>query len=147
MHDSAIGPFARLWIRWLWTRWPAASAEHSDSSPAITVAQMIRASCCAFAPGVSAFAPCTPRIFRHADCAGNDVPPPTVPTSMQGIVTDMYKSFPSFMLMSARNRAILPLHEGDAIRALDILRWILAGREVNRCQNVRCVGIESANRS
>jgi hypothetical protein len=31
----------------------------------------------------------TPSICRHADCVGRCVPPPTVPTSRDGIVTDM----------------------------------------------------------
>lgn len=39
--------------------------------------------------------PFTPNMSRHADCAGSCVPPPTVPISIEGIVHDMYKSFPS----------------------------------------------------
>lgn len=53
----------RLWVRWLFTKCPAASAESSDSSPAITVAQTIRASWLAFSPGVSGFGPYTPSIW------------------------------------------------------------------------------------
>lgn len=51
-----------LWIMWLLTRWPAASAAIRDSSPAITVPHTIRASCRAFSPGLSLHAPWTPSI-------------------------------------------------------------------------------------
>ena len=51
----------RLCLRWLRTRWPSASADMSDSSPASTVAATIRASCFEFSPGVWGWEPRTPR--------------------------------------------------------------------------------------
>lgn len=50
---------------WLLTRWPAARAAMSESSPARTVAHTTRASCRAFSPGHSWLAPCTPSIWIH----------------------------------------------------------------------------------
>ena len=82
----------RLCLRWLFTRWPAARADINDNSPANTVAHTIWASCLAFSPGVSELLPLHPSICKHADWALNIVPPPTVPTSIQGIVQVIYKS-------------------------------------------------------
>jgi len=50
---------------WLLTRWPAASADIRESSPASTVAQTTLASCRALSPGHSWQAPCTPSICTH----------------------------------------------------------------------------------
>jgi len=46
-----------LCCKWLFTRWPAASADISDSSPASTVPHTMRANLFAFSPGHSLFAP------------------------------------------------------------------------------------------
>ena len=45
---------------------------------------------------LSVAGPATPRRSRQAFCAARWVPPPTVPTSMDGIVQLMCKSIPSF---------------------------------------------------
>lgn len=58
---------------------PAASALMSESSPAITEAQTIRASCRAFSPGVSGCGPAMPSICSIAFCGERMVPPPMVP--------------------------------------------------------------------
>merc|ERR1719419_163608 len=60
----------------------------------MTVAQTTRASVAALDPGDSLLDPCTPRIFRQAACGGRTVPPPIVPTSMEGIVQLMKRSSP-----------------------------------------------------
>lgn len=46
-----------LCCKWLFTRWPAASADMSESSPASTVPHTMRANLLAFSPGHSLFAP------------------------------------------------------------------------------------------
>ena len=58
---AAVGAWERLWVMCALTRWPAARAEHNESSPARTPAATILASCCAFLPGVVGWAPRTPR--------------------------------------------------------------------------------------
>lgn len=73
------------------TRWPAASAEHKLSSPARTAAATIRASCRALSPGLVGWEPRTPSISSMADCASRIVPPPIVPTSMEGIDTAIWR--------------------------------------------------------
>lgn len=85
----------RLCFRWDLTRWPALRADMRESSPASTVPQMIRARVLAFSPGFSRCGPWTPNILRQAAWAGRIVPPPTVPTSREGIVQEMKRSFPS----------------------------------------------------
>lgn len=62
-----VGGAERLCAMCALTRWPAASAEHSDSSPASTVAAMTRASNRAFSPGVTGWAPRTPSMSSMAD--------------------------------------------------------------------------------
>mmetsp|Transcript_4498 Transcript_4498/g.17711 ORF Transcript_4498/g.17711 Transcript_4498/m.17711 type:complete len:220 (+) Transcript_4498:914-1573(+) len=56
---------------------------------------MARAKACALVPGAfGAFdAPAQFIASRHARCAGREVPPPTVPTSRLGMVTDMSRAF------------------------------------------------------
>eukprot|EP01018_Ginkgo_biloba_P032249 Gb_26606 [translate_table: standard] len=80
---------------WLLTSWPAAKADMRESSPARTAPATILAKHWAFAPADSAFAPFTPSRFKQAACEANWVPPPTVPTCTEGMVTDTCRSFPS----------------------------------------------------
>lgn len=82
---GAAGP--RLWAICARTRCPAASAEHRLSSPARTAAATIRASRRAFSPGSVGWEPRTPSRSSIADCPSRMVPPPMVPTSMDGIET------------------------------------------------------------
>lgn len=79
-------------------RCPAAKAPISDSSPAITDAHIILANLCAFAPGSTWFAPFTPSSSSIALCGDRTVPPPTVPTSIDGIEQLISKSLSSLML-------------------------------------------------
>lgn len=79
-QTSGAGLLARLYCMWLLTRWPAARADISDSSPASTAPATIMAKHWAFCPGDSVLGPFTPRRSKHADCAAKCVPPPTVPT-------------------------------------------------------------------
>lgn len=53
-------------------------------------------------------APLTPIISSAAPCAGKEVPPPTVPTSIDGMVTDMCKSMRHSKLRKQREK-----REGD----------------------------------
>mmetsp|Transcript_7878 Transcript_7878/g.26807 ORF Transcript_7878/g.26807 Transcript_7878/m.26807 type:complete len:225 (+) Transcript_7878:242-916(+) len=82
---------------WLRTRWLAASAAMSESSPARTAAATMVPRRRALVPGASGAraAPRHPIISRHAPCAGSEVPPPTVPTSMLGMVTLTWRLSPS----------------------------------------------------
>mmetsp|Transcript_53840 Transcript_53840/g.109506 ORF Transcript_53840/g.109506 Transcript_53840/m.109506 type:complete len:306 (-) Transcript_53840:1017-1934(-) len=89
-----VGPDLRFSSRWLDSRSLLVSAAIRDSSPASTLAATTRARLAAFSPGFSVAAPRTPRSSRHAAWAGSVVPPPTVPTSTDGMVTDMSKSSP-----------------------------------------------------
>lgn len=100
MGRDVLGVFSceRLWARCARTRWPAASALMSESSPAMTAAAMMRASCCEFWPGLVGCAPLMPSISRTAPCGARMVPPPTVPTSIDGIDTVINKSSPLLVL-------------------------------------------------
>lgn len=69
-----------LYLMWLLTSCPAASADIRESSPARTAPAMTVASCLALAPGDSTLAPFTPSSCKQADCDASWVPPPTVPT-------------------------------------------------------------------
>ena len=114
-----------LWVMWLCTRCPAARADIRDSSPARTVAQTTLANWRALSPGPVRLAPCTPSIYNgHAyglihtliggvnththctcrqDCCGARlVPPPTVPSSIEGMVQLIYRSSPSGPTCSIR---------------------------------------------
>mmetsp|Transcript_38031 Transcript_38031/g.80968 ORF Transcript_38031/g.80968 Transcript_38031/m.80968 type:complete len:220 (+) Transcript_38031:1790-2449(+) len=84
-------------------RCPALSADMSESSPAMTVAATTMASSRELAPGLSLEAPATPSIPRQALCGVRMVPPPTVPTSIEGIVQEMCRSLPS---LAAERRVI-----------------------------------------
>jgi len=77
---------------WACIKWPTDKALSSESSPAITPPPITRASVRALCPGLFASDPATPSKVNMAFCPGRDVPPPTVPTSREGMVTLMYKS-------------------------------------------------------
>ena len=82
-----VGTWLRLCAMCALTRCPAAKALQRLSSPASTAAPMIRASFRAFSPGLVGCDPRTPSMSSMADCASRIVPPPSVPTSMDGIET------------------------------------------------------------
>ena len=73
------------------TRCPAASALFKLSSPARTLAAMIRASFWEFPPGLVGWEPLSPRRSNIALCGSRTVPPPIVPTSIQGIDTLIWR--------------------------------------------------------
>ena len=74
------------------TRWPAQSALFRLSSPANTPAAMTRASWRALSPGAVGCAPRTPRRSSMADWGSRMVPPPMVPTSIEGMETEIWRS-------------------------------------------------------
>lgn len=82
-----VGTWLRLCAICALTRCPAAKALQRLSSPARTAAPMIRASFRAFSPGLVGCEPRTPSMSSMADCASRMVPPPNVPTSIDGIET------------------------------------------------------------
>lgn len=82
-----VGTALRLCAMCACTRCPAASALQRLSSPASTAAPTIRASRRALSPGLVGCDPRTPRRSSIADCASRIVPPPSVPTSMDGMDT------------------------------------------------------------
>mmetsp|Transcript_35788 Transcript_35788/g.83528 ORF Transcript_35788/g.83528 Transcript_35788/m.83528 type:complete len:308 (+) Transcript_35788:566-1489(+) len=92
---AGVADGLRLCCRCALSRWPAESADMSESSPAMTVAATTVASSRELAPGLSREAPATPSIPRHALCGARMVPPPTVPTSIDGIVHEMWRSSPA----------------------------------------------------
>lgn len=71
------------------TRCPAARAAHRESSPARTAPPMIRASRREFSPGVVGCEPRTPSMSSIAPWGSRIVPPPNVPTSMDGMETEI----------------------------------------------------------
>lgn len=115
-HSSSRTSFFLFICIWERTRWPAARAAMRLSSPASTVPATIRARRSAFSPGRWVLAPLQavdhrkkgyhsdrnkrekysmyrmPSSSRAADWPGRCVPPPTVPTSIEGIVTDARRS-------------------------------------------------------
>mmetsp|Transcript_12201 Transcript_12201/g.34424 ORF Transcript_12201/g.34424 Transcript_12201/m.34424 type:complete len:238 (-) Transcript_12201:703-1416(-) len=68
----------------------------SESSPARTLAATTRASFLELPPGASVWLPDMPRRRRAARWEGRWVPPPTVPTSMDGMETEQYMLPSSF---------------------------------------------------
>ena len=88
---ATLGAWDRLWVMCALTRWPAARAEQSESSPARTPAATILASCWAFLPGVVGWAPRTPRRSSMAAWGSRMVPPPMVPTSIEGMETEIWR--------------------------------------------------------
>lgn len=81
----------RLCAIWLLTKWPAARALQRDNSPARTAAATIRASLRALSPGLVGCEPRTPRRSSIAACGSRIVPPPRVPTSMEGMETEIWR--------------------------------------------------------
>mmetsp|Transcript_70274 Transcript_70274/g.120697 ORF Transcript_70274/g.120697 Transcript_70274/m.120697 type:complete len:328 (-) Transcript_70274:157-1140(-) len=81
---------------WDLTRSLDAKAAIKLNSPASTAAATMVPSFLARSPGASPASACdaprTPMISRQAAWAGSEVPPPTVPTSMEGMVTLMCRS-------------------------------------------------------
>jgi hypothetical protein len=88
---AALGAADRLCAMCACTKWPAASAAQRDNSPARTPAATIRASWRAFSPGLVAWAPRTPRRSSIAACGSRTVPPPMVPTSIEGMLTEIWR--------------------------------------------------------
>lgn len=85
-----------------------------------------------------------------ADCASRMVPPPMVPTSMEGMETDIWRlSLLLIEWLALRVRrgvsGDLLLHDCDTIAALDDLCRILACSEEDRGDNIRCVSVEAAD--
>lgn len=132
----------RLCFICAWMRCPAARADMRLSSPAMTAAQMIRARRWAFSPGVTGWAPATPSISSIASWGPRMVPPPTVPTSMEGIEQVMRRSLPSLVLEEKMGQLgwrkgqldqhkHSRLHQGHTLRTLHILRRILTSSNVH----------------
>lgn len=96
--DVGVLAWERLCTRCARTRWPAARALRSESSPAITEAAIMQARRWAFWPGAVWWAPLMPNISRTEPWGPRTVPPPTVPTSMQGMDTVIRRSSPSLVL-------------------------------------------------
>lgn len=88
----------RLCVMCARMRSPAASALIKLSSPAITALATMRASCWAFWPGCVGCAPLMPRRLRTPPWGARTVPPPTVPTSIEGMVTVIRRSRSLFTL-------------------------------------------------
>lgn len=99
--EDRVGAALRLWAMCAFTRCPAARAAHRLSSPARTEAAMIRDNWRAFSPGVVGWEPRTPSRSSMADCASRMVPPPIVPTSMEGIDTAIWR-LPLLLLVGLR---------------------------------------------
>jgi hypothetical protein len=89
LEGAALGAALLLWAICARTRWPAASAAFRLNSPARTVVAMMRASCLALSPGCVGCGPRTPRRSSIAAWGSRMVPPPMVPTSMEGMETEM----------------------------------------------------------
>ncbi|KAH3682699.1 hypothetical protein WICPIJ_006327 [Wickerhamomyces pijperi] len=66
-------------------------ALNNDNSPARTKEATILANCLALSPGTVA-GPLTPNNSNMEPCGSKIVPPPIVPTSMDGIDTEIFKS-------------------------------------------------------
>mmetsp|Transcript_22188 Transcript_22188/g.51237 ORF Transcript_22188/g.51237 Transcript_22188/m.51237 type:complete len:287 (+) Transcript_22188:168-1028(+) len=87
----------------------AARAESNESSPAMTAAATMRPNFCALSPGFfgAREAPLTPIISRHCAWAGSEVPPPTVPTSIEGIEHEICRSGPPSPSESIASRSVM----------------------------------------
>lgn len=64
IHSRILRCVYLLSVKWLFTRWPAASAESNDNSPASTVPHTTWANLVAFLPGCDVLAPWTPSICK-----------------------------------------------------------------------------------
>ena len=116
----------RLCTKWARTRWPAASALIRDNSPAMTAEAMMRASCCAFLPGSVGCAPLTPSISSIAPCGARTVPPPIVPTSIQGIDTVIRRSLPLFVLEHKKLVGESKIHCEDTHGSINVIQFELS---------------------
>lgn len=149
-----VGAADLLCAMWACTRCPAASALHKLNSPAKTLAATIRANRRAFSPGVVGWAPRTPRRSSMADWGSRTVPPPIVPTSIDGIETEIW----SAPLKLVRGRVLVCgflggereggdelSHHGDAVAASNVLCRVLACGQEDRSDDVGSVSIETSN--
>jgi len=106
---EVVGGFFLLCCMWDRTRWLAAKAAIRESSPANTAPPMMVASFLALDPGgrSGGEGPLTPSIARQPPWAWRVVPPPTVPTSTEGMVTDTCRLSPS----SAKSITVMQLED------------------------------------
>jgi hypothetical protein len=88
---ALLGTLLLLCAIWALTRWPAHRALFRESSPAKTPAAMMRARRRALSPGAVGWAPRTPRRSSMADWGSRMVPPPMVPTSIEGMETEIWR--------------------------------------------------------
>lgn len=152
---AALVTALRLWAMWALTRWPAQRALLSDSSPASTPAPMMRASWRALSPGVSWWAPRTPSRSSMALWGSRIVPPPMVPTSIEGMETEIWRL--PFMLRrvsccSVQERPFpllgkgnVLVHDGDAVCTFYNLGRVLARGEEDGRDDVGSVSVEPAD--
>ncbi len=143
---ALVGTALLLCAIWAFTKWPAARALQRLSSPARTPAAMIRANCRALSPGVVWWAPLTPSISSIEDCASRMVPPPMVPTSMDGIETlicrlPLLLCFVSMVDVSVETGDLL-LHDCDTIAAFYDLGWILPSCNEHGCNDIGRMSVE-----
>ena len=91
-----------------------------------------------------------------ADWASRIVPPPMVPTSMEGMETEIWRLpstlgvvswlvFNCFLLLGGGGNLLL--HDGHTAATLYILGWILAGGEEEGGDDVGCVGVIASDTS
>lgn len=85
------GAAERLCCMCALTRWPAAKALHRESSPASVAAAMMRARRREFSPALVGCGPRTPSMSSMALWGSRMVPPPRVPTSMEGMETEIWR--------------------------------------------------------
>mmetsp|Transcript_8019 Transcript_8019/g.22894 ORF Transcript_8019/g.22894 Transcript_8019/m.22894 type:complete len:260 (-) Transcript_8019:627-1406(-) len=106
-----VGAFLRLWIMCARTSWLLARAAMRLISPARTAPAMALDSAWALVPGAlgAREAPATFMTSRQARCAGSDVPPPTVPTSRDGMVQDMSRPGSASPGMSIFSMSVMQL--------------------------------------
>lgn len=82
-----------------------------------------------------------------ADCGSRIVPPPMVPTSIEGIETEIWRL--PFTLRTVNKKPMntadcdLLVHNCNAVGRFDNLRGILSGGQVDGSNNVGSVGIET----
>lgn len=142
------GAALRLCCMCALTRWPAAKALHRDNSPAKVAAPMMRAKRRALSPGFVGCEPRTPSISSMALWGSRIVPPPRVPTSREGIDTEICSAPLRLEVVSKipySTETNLLLHNGDAVGALDNLGRVLTSGKEDGSNNVGSVGVESTH--